>query len=457
MKTRDVTRVVVPAVVVGGIVFAAERISVHWTAATDVRIAALVALAAAVVAAGLGWRFRVQAAQSANSSGEDAPGTPRRPTDAACSAAWRCDADGRVTHIGSALASAFGYAPREIEGKPLVDLVHAGEATRVRALLSSGRDWSDVTVRCCTRSGLPVWLRTSGVVRGTSGGFAGRAEIIDYHPTTNADQREARIAVMAAITTGAIVPALQPIVSLESGRLVGAELLSRFEVPGSNRTVEGWFVDASRSGLGIELDLHTAERGLRAAQQLPAHIYVSVNLSPETLMWPGVVDFLARAELEPSRLLIEITEREPVSDYAAFGAALRPLRARGIRFAVDDAGSGYAGLRHILRLAPEVIKLDRSMVSNINGGPSRRAMASAIARFADDVGAGVVAEGIEEPDELSTLRRLGITVGQGFLFAKPSCEPADWAAWAADVPPWSNVLHPAFLPHPPRGDLSHVN
>lgn len=459
MKTRDLTQVVAPAVAIGGVVFIAERLSAHWPAATDVRIAGPIALIAAVAAGARRWyRSRRAPAPFLGSPVADAVPPPRRaPNAESCSAAWRCDADGRVTYIGSALASAFGYLPREIEGKPLVDLVYASEAGRVRSLLTSQRDWSGVTVRCRTRSGLPVWLKTSGAALGSSGGFTGRAEIIDYHPTTAVEQREARRAVMAAIRADAVVPAAQPIVSLKSGRMIGAELLSRFDVPASRRTVEGWFVDASRAGLGIELDLHAAKRGLDAARRLPEHIYLSLNLSPETLMWPGVVEFLAGAEIEPSRLIVEITERGPIGDYAAFGAALGPLRALGIRFAVDDAGSGYAGLRHILRLSPEIIKLDRSMVSNIDDEPSGRAMTSAIARFADDVGATVVAEGIETSRDLSTLRGLGINVGQGYLFAKPSREPADWAAWAADVPPWHDVVHPSMTPSSLLGDPTHVH
>lgn len=337
----------------------------------------------------------------------------------------------------------------------LMDLIHSDEIARVAALLASGRDWADETVRCRTRSGLPVWIRTSAKANGPDG-FTGCAEIIDYHPTTSAEQRESRRAVMDAISADAIIPVMQPIVSLVSGKTVGVELLSRFDVPGSPRTAEDWFVDAARAGLGIELDLQAARRGLAAARDLPAHVYISLNLSPETLLWPGIVDFLDDAKIDLARLVIEVTEREPIRDYVALNRALRPLRARGVRFAVDDAGSGYAGLRHILRLAPEIIKLDRSIVSNIAGGPSRRAMASAIARFADDVGARVVAEGIEEPGELATLQHLGINVGQGFLFAKPSRAPADWAAWSADVPPWNTELHPPVIPAPLRGDLSHV-
>jgi EAL domain-containing protein (putative c-di-GMP-specific phosphodiesterase class I) len=126
---------------------------------------------------------------------------------------------------------------------------------------------------------------------------------------------------------------------------------------------------------------------------------------------------------------VELTEHTAVEDYDALDAALRPLREDGLRIAVDDAGAGYATFRHILRLAPDVIKLDRSLISGIDVDPARRALAGAVVAFAGEVRATVVAEGIEQSAELTVVLDLGVDAGQGYLFSRPSTDERDWRDW----------------------------
>jgi len=223
--------------------------------------------------------------------------------------------------------------------------------------------------------------------------------------------------------------AFQPIVSLCDGRLVGAEALSRFAVGDEGRGPEDWFADAARVGLGVDLEVHATQQALRAATALPEDAYVSVNLSPETLLWPGLPDALREAPIPLSRIVVELTEHSAVEDYDALDRALRPLRASGLRIAVDDAGAGYATFRHILRLAPDLIKLDRSLISGIDGDPARRALAGALVAFAREVGGVVVAEGIERSAELAVVLGLGVHAGQGYLFSRPSTDERDWCDW----------------------------
>ncbi|WP_274597403.1 EAL domain-containing protein [Pseudomonas sp. SST3] len=119
------------------------------------------------------------------------------------------------------------------------------------------------------------------------------------------------------------------------------------------------------------------------------------------------------------RLMLEVTEHTSIVDYMQVAAILDPLRQRGLRLAVDDAGAGYASFRHILKLKPDVIKLDRSLISNLDSDSDCCAMAAALIRFAEETGSKIIAEGVETDAELAVLRELRVTKAQGFLLGKP--------------------------------------
>jgi EAL domain-containing protein (putative c-di-GMP-specific phosphodiesterase class I) len=142
-----------------------------------------------------------------------------------------------------------------------------------------------------------------------------------------------------------------------------------------------------------------------------------VNASPETIISAEFSDALA--DLPAERIVLEITEHADVGDYDALLAALGPLRARGVRLAVDDAGAGYSSLRHILHLQPDLIKLDMSLTRNICLDPARKALASALVSFAREMGSQIIAEGVETEAELSTLKEIGVERAQGYLLARP--------------------------------------
>jgi EAL domain-containing protein (putative c-di-GMP-specific phosphodiesterase class I) len=148
---------------------------------------------------------------------------------------------------------------------------------------------------------------------------------------------------------------------------------------------------------------------------------MSVNVSPLTATTDELRSCLAAAP--GRRVILELTEHVMVTDYEALWPAFDELRAQGVRIAVDDAGAGYSGLQHILRLQPDVVKLDHDLTSNIESDPARRALASAMATFAQDIGAALVAEGIETSDALDTLRSLGVPWGQGYHLAEPGPLP----------------------------------
>jgi len=128
------------------------------------------------------------------------------------------------------------------------------------------------------------------------------------------------------------------------------------------------------------------------------------------------------------RIVIELTEQVPVEDYPALQRALAPMRSQGARLSADDLGSGYAGFRHLLRLQPDIIKLDISLIAGINRNHEQQALTRALLAFAYEVGALVIAEGIEEPAELNTLKDLGVPWGQGYLIGRPAPLPKPWSA-----------------------------
>lgn len=205
----------------------------------------------------------------------------------------------------------------------------------------------------------------------------------------------------------------QPVVALGELRSAGVEALSRFA--GSPRPPDQWFAQAAESGHGAELELLAIRSALAGLPATPG--FLSLNVSPSTLLLPEFVAMLTDQPLD--RIVLEITEHTEISDYGPLSEVLAPLRSRGMRVAVDDVGAGFASMRHILVLAPELIKLDLSLVHGISTDARRRSLAAALLTFATDMGAAVVAEGVETASELDCLRQLGVQYGQGFHLGRP--------------------------------------
>ena len=210
--------------------------------------------------------------------------------------------------------------------------------------------------------------------------------------------------------------AFQPIVDLGDGSVVGYEALARFAL-GPERPPDVWFAEAEAVGLGREAEAAALRSALAHLDRLPAKTYLSLNTSLLTVVSPFLKRLLADVG---ERIVVEITEHAPIGDYDALCEALGELRAQGVRVAIDDAGAGFASLMHILRLAPDFMKLDMVLTRGIDTDDTRRQLASALSSFASSVGAAIVAEGIETKAELDCLRELGVPYGQGFLLARPA-------------------------------------
>jgi PAS domain S-box-containing protein len=345
---------------------------------------------------------------------------------------WECDSIGRFTYASAQCLQLLGYSSAEARSLSLFTVIHPDEHRDVARLLETGQGWRRRRFRCVAKDGAQVWLRSSAVSRlhedGRLAGLTGASHrLVDLPadcPTTAVSA-----AVLHVLESDAITTAFQPIVSLSTGRVLGVEALSRFSSTGELRTPEDWFTEAAKVGLGVDLELHAVLHALEAATGLPDDWYVSVNLAPATLVWPGLFALLTGTPIAPSRIVVEMTEHASVADYDRLARALRPLREAGIRLAVDDAGAGYACFRHILCLSPDVIKLDRTLITGIDTDPGRRALAAAVVTFARDMQASVIAEGIEGCADLEAVRSLAVDAGQGYLFGRPSAVPEDWRSW----------------------------
>lgn len=230
------------------------------------------------------------------------------------------------------------------------------------------------------------------------------------------EQATRRRRVEEVIDRGGPRMVFQPMVDLASGAFVGYEALARFDHQ-PPRPPDVWFAEAAAAGIGDELELAAVRAAVDRVDDLPAGAYLSINLSPSAATSPRLGDALEG--IEPSRLVLEVTEHAQVGDYDELLSAIGPWRARGVRLAVDDAGAGYASLHHILRLRPEIIKLDIALVHGIEDDPVKRALACALVAFSHEIGADITAEGVETAEERSALLDIGVPFGQGYLFARP--------------------------------------
>jgi EAL domain-containing protein (putative c-di-GMP-specific phosphodiesterase class I) len=244
-------------------------------------------------------------------------------------------------------------------------------------------------------------------------------ELIEQVHAANRVQEERlmrRARIRGAMEHGKLDVFFQPIVALDSRRVVGFEALSRFSGEPA-RGPEAWFAEAHEVGLGAELEMWAIRVACERAPALPEGAFMAVNVSPATAERPDLLALLAGAPV--NHVVLEVTEHARVDDYPRFRVAIDRVRELGARLAVDDAGAGFASLRHILELDAELIKLDGSLTRSLEADPRRRSLASALIEFGRESGASVLAEHIESELQLTELRRLGVQLGQGFHLGRP--------------------------------------
>lgn len=275
-------------------------------------------------------------------------------------------------------------------------------------------------------SGRPILDRKGQVC-----GFEGTTRALNALSAGDVAVEEARGGIQAMLTARTLLTAFQPIHALDSGAVIGAEALTRFlsaDDPGISP--EAWFVKAASVGLGTDLEIVALQSALSAAESLPDSLYVAINLSPGACLDERVSGVLRGSRIPLERIVLELTEHHEVADYSQLGEALAPLRRAGLRIAIDDAGAGFASMRHIVELRPDLIKLDRVVINGISGDAGLRALGAAMVGFAREIDASLIAEGIETEAELAAVRELGMSAAQGYLLGRPTVATEEWQKWA---------------------------
>jgi len=229
--------------------------------------------------------------------------------------------------------------------------------------------------------------------------------------------RAIRDRILCVLEDGSLRVAFQPIVDLVDGSVVGVEALARFRTE-PVRSPAQWFAEARTVGLGRELELAALRAAVAQLRRLPSQMFMSINVSPKLLTRPTLWTLLG--EVSPERLVLEITEHSRIAEYGRVREVVDSLRTLGARLAIDDVGAGFASLKHVLVLEPDLMKLDISLTRDLHLNPARQLLVASIASFASEMSAAVVAEGVETPEELKTLGGLGVRYGQGYLFGRPA-------------------------------------
>ena len=252
----------------------------------------------------------------------------------------------------------------------------------------------------------------------TLGEFAAHASALIGPALRARSERELlRDRIRDTIDRAAFSAVFQPIVDLETRAVLGYEALTRFD---DGTPPDRMFADATACGMSVALETATLRAAMTASAPLPANRFIDLNVSPELVL----AEEPLRSQLRDwgFNVVLEITEHVAIDDYPALRAAFASL-GDTIQVAVDDAGAGYASLRHITELRPQFVKLDRGLIVGIDGDLIRQALITGMVHFTDGVGSMLIAEGVETEAERTTLRALGVRAAQGYLFARP--QPAD--------------------------------
>lgn len=265
--------------------------------------------------------------------------------------------------------------------------------------------------------------------------IAARAAPARLSPEETASARDA---IARLITGEGLKMVVQPIVDIRTGTAHAYEALARF---GQRRDDVSsplhWFSLAEELGERAALERACVSQGLALLARRPAGTSVSLNLSARVLLEAPTMAMLHAAgdglPDELAGLIIEITEETLVHSDMQLLHAIEPLRARGARLAVDDMGAGYSGLRQITTVLPSYLKLDRSLITGIDGDSDRAALVGALVGYSKQVGCLLVAEGVETEAELQAVRRLGVTLVQGFYLSRPGA-------------PWPEISQVGIVP-----------
>ena len=286
----------------------------------------------------------------------------------------------------------------------------------------------------------------------------GRTDVLVFDPTDPVTQTASGVAaaIVEVIARGQLRPVYQPVVELTTSRVLGYEGLIRPVAPTPFSDPAGLFGAAETSGHVVELDFACLETIVGGAAMIPDDAFLSVNLTPKTIEAPefstaALLSILARHGFPPERLVIELTEHEPITDLERVRLKLDTCRRAGMRLAADDLGAGNAGLRLLSELHFDIVKVDLGLVQRSAPGGQASAVVESIVAFATRTGALVIGEGVEYSEQVDQLMALGVSAAQGYLLGRPEplpVEPVD-----AEAAPRVATSVATMVPDPPPHGL----
>ncbi|HEX7471595.1 MAG TPA: EAL domain-containing protein [Candidatus Limnocylindrales bacterium] len=372
------------------------------------------------------------------------------------------NADGRFVRLNPAWTETLGYDLAELRASPFLDFVHPDDRLATRAAAARQVELGQTVLEFQNRfrhsDGSYRWLEWTSRpsadgtrLYATARDITGRKQTDERLATLLAPAREAQRRrnaahrrIEAAIAKASFKPVFQPIVDLATRRTIGFEALTRFD---DGRRPDQMFAAAIDCGLGVALESVTLEAALRSADLLPADAWLSLNVSPTLVADLTTLEGILGPRLRP--IVLEITEHEAIAEYAPLREAVVRM-GPDVRVAVDDAGAGVANFNHLVELRPDFLKIDVGLVRGVDTDVGRQAVVAGLVHFAASAGCQVIAEGIETEAELATVTRLGVTLGQGYLLARPSRAETWRDAVVATVPAISPTTVPATVTRPNR-------
>lgn len=241
--------------------------------------------------------------------------------------------------------------------------------------------------------------------------------LIEKNLSKSISRNHAKSAIEQIISDNDISIYFQPIFSLKNNKVAGFESLARFFTT-PYKTPDVWFKEAKKVGLNETLEMLAIKNAVTNIAKFNNSTYIAINCSPSHILSGALENTLQN--IDCTRLVLEITEHSPISDYEKMRTALTPLRKRGLRLAIDDVGAGFSSFQHILELEADIIKLDISLTQNINTDDRKFLLAKALCGFAKAIDCTIVAEGIETEEELNSLRKLNVDSVQGYFIGRPA-------------------------------------
>ena len=347
--------------------------------------------------------------------------------------------DGYFKTLNQAWSETLGYEDGELLQRPFVEFVHpADRQATIDAAerLAGGQKLIRFRNRYRCKDGTYKWLAWTAAPALSDGTiYAAARDVTDEvlaEATDIVQSEEQRARILAVMSEDRIRAVFQPIVNLANLEVGGYEALSRFDAA-PVMPPDLWFDAAHAAGLGPQLEIYAIHKAISHSYQLPTTAFLSVNASPQTLLTDEFSQLMAG--LHGASLVVEVTEHAVVTDYEPLQQAIGNLRKHGVRLAIDDAGAGFASLKHIVRLLPEFIKLDMFLVHDIHRDPVKRAVAAGMLGVASQIGGKVIAEGVESAEDLRVLIELGVEWAQGFYLGRPGPIPS--GVLSEPMHPWN--------------------